>query len=70
MLMRVGMGWECFCSTGTAGALVFRGVGLAIKGAGTFESLLHPHIQYTKPLISKEVRGFVVSGVWILLAAQ
>jgi hypothetical protein len=22
-----------------------------------------------KPLISKEVRGFVVSGVWILLAA-
>jgi hypothetical protein len=36
---------------------------------GSFESLLHRHIQYTKPLISKEVRGFVVSGVWILLAA-
>ncbi|MNN00273.1 hypothetical protein D3C81_1128600 [compost metagenome] len=37
--------------------------------SGGFESLLHRHIQYTKPLISKEVRGFVVSGVWILLAA-
>ena len=31
---------------------------------GSFESLLHRHIQYTKPLISKEVRGFVVFGVW------
>jgi hypothetical protein len=43
--MLVGMAWECFCATGTAGALVFRGVGREIEGAGTFESLLHRHIQ-------------------------
>jgi hypothetical protein len=42
---------------------------LLVESGTELESLLHRHIQYTKPLISKEVRGFVVSGVWILLAA-
>jgi len=65
--MLVGMAWEYFCAPGEAEALVFRGLGFEITGAGAFESLLHRQIQYTKPLISKEIRGFVVSGVWILI---
>lgn len=62
--MLVGMAWECFCATGTPGALVFRGVGRAIEGAGTFESLLHRQILKTQtPDFNRESRGFVVFGV-------
>ena len=47
--MLVGMACECFCAIDTAGALVFRGLGCEIAGAGTFESLLHRHIVMKKP---------------------
>ena len=58
------MAWERFRATGTAGALVFRGVGREIEGAGTFESLLHRHILKTQtPDFPRESRGFVVFGV-------
>lgn len=65
MLMLMGMAWECFCATGTAGALVFRGLGCEIAGAGTFESFLHRHILQTQtPGFLQESRGFVVSRIW------
>lgn len=61
--MLVGMAWEHFCTTVTAGALVFRGLGCEITGAGTFESLLHRHIRNDKtPENVKVFRGFVFSG--------
>ena len=69
--MLVGMTWECFCATGAAGALVFRGLGCEIEDAGTFESLLHRHILQTQtPDFPSESRGFVVSGVWKMVVLE
>jgi hypothetical protein len=59
--MLVGMAWECFCATGTPGALEFRGVGREIEGAGTFESLLHRHILEEIPRVRRSAGFFLLS---------
>ena len=60
--MLVGMAWEHFCVTGTAGALVFRGLGCEISGAGTFESLLHRHILEEIPRVRRSA-GFFLPAI-------
>ena len=63
----MGPPWDRLRANYRLETLINRGLTSRKSQSGGFESLLHRHIQYTKPLISKENRGFVVSGVWNLL---
>lgn len=57
--MLVGMEWECFCAIGTAGALVFRGIGREIESAGAFESFLHRQIRCKQKPWFREKSGLL-----------
>jgi hypothetical protein len=60
----MGLPWDRLRANYRPETLINRGAMSRKSQSGGFESLLHRHIQYAKPLISKEIRGFVVSGVW------
>jgi hypothetical protein len=62
----MGLPWERLRANYRPETLINWGQTPRKSQSGGFKSLLHRQIQYAKPLISKEIRGFVVSDVWIL----